>query len=94
MSLTFFGDLFAEDKLLALARAYEQATEFHRKHPDLDAALREWKEKKVSSSPSQFQFVVIPSGTSNLLNCPADYSLLATTARFGTNLRRPDEPGR
>ncbi len=51
VSLTFIGDLFAEGKLLAVARAYEQATDFHRKHPDLEAALREWKEKKVSSSP-------------------------------------------
>jgi len=38
VSLTFISDLFAEDKLLALARADQQATEFHRKHPDLDAA--------------------------------------------------------
>jgi Asp-tRNA(Asn)/Glu-tRNA(Gln) amidotransferase A subunit family amidase len=32
-SLTFVGDLFGEGKLLALARAYQDATGFHRLHP-------------------------------------------------------------
>jgi Asp-tRNA(Asn)/Glu-tRNA(Gln) amidotransferase A subunit family amidase len=32
-SLTFLGRLFGEAKLLALARAYQDATGFHRKHP-------------------------------------------------------------
>jgi Asp-tRNA(Asn)/Glu-tRNA(Gln) amidotransferase A subunit family amidase len=32
-SLTFLGGLFGEAKLLALARAYQQATGFHQQHP-------------------------------------------------------------
>jgi Asp-tRNA(Asn)/Glu-tRNA(Gln) amidotransferase A subunit family amidase len=38
VSLTFLGDLYGEAKLLAFARAYQNATDFHRKHPRLDAA--------------------------------------------------------
>jgi Asp-tRNA(Asn)/Glu-tRNA(Gln) amidotransferase A subunit family amidase len=34
-SLTFLGNLYGEGKLLALARAYQDATGFHRKHPGL-----------------------------------------------------------
>jgi Asp-tRNA(Asn)/Glu-tRNA(Gln) amidotransferase A subunit family amidase len=33
VSLTFVGGLFEEGKLLAVAHAYQQATDFHRKHP-------------------------------------------------------------
>lgn len=33
VSLTFLGDLFGESKLLATAKAYQDATDFHRKHP-------------------------------------------------------------
>jgi Asp-tRNA(Asn)/Glu-tRNA(Gln) amidotransferase A subunit family amidase len=33
VSLTFLGDLFGESKLLAVAKAYQDATDFHRKHP-------------------------------------------------------------
>lgn len=35
ISLTFLGKLYGEVKLLALARAYQNATEFHHKHPAL-----------------------------------------------------------
>jgi len=35
-SLTFLGDLYGEAKLLAFARAYQEATGFHRLHPKLD----------------------------------------------------------
>src|SRR5690348_1420869 len=35
VSLTFLGDLYGEGKLLAVARAYQDATGFHRKHPGL-----------------------------------------------------------
>jgi Asp-tRNA(Asn)/Glu-tRNA(Gln) amidotransferase A subunit family amidase len=35
VSLTFLGDLYGEAKLLAFARAYQEATDFHRKHPQL-----------------------------------------------------------
>ncbi|MEK7992864.1 MAG: amidase, partial [Planctomycetota bacterium] len=34
-SITFTGRLFGEDKLLALAKAYQDATSFHLKHPVL-----------------------------------------------------------
>ncbi len=34
-SLTFLGQLYGEAKLLALARAYQEATGFHRSHPNL-----------------------------------------------------------
>ena len=37
VSLTFLGQLFGEQKLLALARAYQEATGFHRLHPQLAA---------------------------------------------------------
>lgn len=35
VSLTFLGNLYGEAKLLALARAYQEATGFHRNHPQL-----------------------------------------------------------
>jgi Asp-tRNA(Asn)/Glu-tRNA(Gln) amidotransferase A subunit family amidase len=35
VSLTFLGQLYGEAKLLALAKAYQDATGFHRKHPQL-----------------------------------------------------------
>jgi Asp-tRNA(Asn)/Glu-tRNA(Gln) amidotransferase A subunit family amidase len=35
VSLTFLGNLYREAELLAFARAYQEATEFHRKHPKL-----------------------------------------------------------
>ena len=35
VSLTFLGNLYGEAKLLAFARAYQEATGFHRKHPQL-----------------------------------------------------------
>jgi Asp-tRNA(Asn)/Glu-tRNA(Gln) amidotransferase A subunit family amidase len=33
VSLTFLGQLFGEAKLLAFARAYQEATGFQKKHP-------------------------------------------------------------
>ncbi len=35
VSLTFLGKLYGEAKLLAFAKAYQDATGFHRKHPEL-----------------------------------------------------------
>jgi Asp-tRNA(Asn)/Glu-tRNA(Gln) amidotransferase A subunit family amidase len=35
VSLTFLGNLYRESELLAFARAYQDATGFHRKHPNL-----------------------------------------------------------
>lgn len=34
-SVTFMGQLFKEDKVLAVAKAYQDATDFHKKHPVL-----------------------------------------------------------
>lgn len=39
VSLTFLGQLYGEAKMLALAKAYQDATGFNLKHPDLDAEL-------------------------------------------------------
>jgi len=35
VSLTFLGQLFGEGKMLALAKAYQDATHFHLQHPKL-----------------------------------------------------------
>jgi Asp-tRNA(Asn)/Glu-tRNA(Gln) amidotransferase A subunit family amidase len=36
LSITFLGGLFRDDAVLAVAHAYQQATDFHRRTPDLD----------------------------------------------------------
>ena len=38
LSLTFLGQLYGEAKMLALAKAYQDGTNFHLQHPKLDAA--------------------------------------------------------
>jgi Asp-tRNA(Asn)/Glu-tRNA(Gln) amidotransferase A subunit family amidase len=43
-SITFNGRLFGEAKLLAVAKAYQDATGFHLRHPDLEAAKAKMKE--------------------------------------------------
>ena len=40
-SITFVGNLFEEANTLVVAKAYQDATAFHRKHPEMD-----WTEKK------------------------------------------------
>ena len=40
VSITFFGNLFAEAKLLATARSYQEATTWHLKRPALDQAAK------------------------------------------------------
>jgi len=37
LSLTFLGQLYGEAKMLSLAKAYQDATDFHHKHPPLKA---------------------------------------------------------
>jgi Asp-tRNA(Asn)/Glu-tRNA(Gln) amidotransferase A subunit family amidase len=37
VSLTFLGNLYGEAKMLAMAKAYQDATDFHRKHPQLES---------------------------------------------------------
>ncbi|HUX67919.1 MAG TPA: amidase [Terriglobales bacterium] len=39
-SITFLGKLCGEEKMCVLARAYQEKTGFHLKHPDLDAELK------------------------------------------------------
>jgi hypothetical protein len=36
VSLTFLGALYSDARLAAFARAYQEATGFHRVHPTLD----------------------------------------------------------
>ena len=36
-SLTFLGQLYGEEKLLALAKAYQDATDFHLQHPKMSS---------------------------------------------------------
>jgi Asp-tRNA(Asn)/Glu-tRNA(Gln) amidotransferase A subunit family amidase len=40
-SINFIGRLFGETEVLALAHAYQQATDFHLKRPPIEAFLRE-----------------------------------------------------
>ncbi len=40
LSLTFLGQLYGEAKLLAVAKAYQDATEFHLQHPKLTAEAK------------------------------------------------------
>ena len=35
-SITFISNLFEEEKVLAVAKAFQEATDFHLKHPKLD----------------------------------------------------------
>jgi Asp-tRNA(Asn)/Glu-tRNA(Gln) amidotransferase A subunit family amidase len=37
-ALTFYGQPFKETEILALAKAYQDASGFHLKHPNLDTA--------------------------------------------------------
>ena len=38
-ALTFYGQPFKETEIIALAKAYQDASEFHLKRPNLDAAM-------------------------------------------------------
>ena len=44
VSLTFLGQLYGEAKLLAFAKAYQDATGFHLRHPNLDAKMAELRQ--------------------------------------------------
>lgn len=52
-SITFNGQLFGEEKLLAVANAYQRATDFHLKHPDLDANIAAYKKKKAEEEKAK-----------------------------------------
>ena len=36
LTTTIVGDLFADDKILSVAHAYQAATDWHRRHPTLE----------------------------------------------------------
>ena len=40
VSITFLGDLYGEAKALAVAKAFQDATDFHKKHPPVDEWLK------------------------------------------------------
>jgi Asp-tRNA(Asn)/Glu-tRNA(Gln) amidotransferase A subunit family amidase len=46
-SITFIGKLFGEAQVLRLAQAYQEATTFHHRHPDLDANIQARKESEA-----------------------------------------------
>jgi Asp-tRNA(Asn)/Glu-tRNA(Gln) amidotransferase A subunit family amidase len=35
-SISFVGGLYQEDKVLTVAKAYQDATDFHKQHPAMD----------------------------------------------------------
>lgn len=45
-SISFIGSLFGEAKTLRVAKAYQDATDFHRQRPDLDKNIAAWKSKE------------------------------------------------
>jgi Asp-tRNA(Asn)/Glu-tRNA(Gln) amidotransferase A subunit family amidase len=54
-SITFQGRLYGESALLALARTYQSATDHHLQHPDLEASVRAWEEKKAAEAEGEGQ---------------------------------------
>ena len=50
-SITFIGRLFGEAEMLAAARAYQEATAFHRQHPKMDFSLA--KPEPAAVKPGQ-----------------------------------------
>ena len=45
-SISFVGALMGEAEVLRVAKAYQDATDFHRTHPDLDANIKAYWEKQ------------------------------------------------
>lgn len=52
-SISFMGNLYREGDLLAVAKAYQDATGFHLRHPDLEAALAAMEEKARQEEAEQ-----------------------------------------
>ncbi len=44
-SITFIGNLYEEEKILLIAKAFQDATDFHLKHPDLKILFKEKRGK-------------------------------------------------
>jgi Asp-tRNA(Asn)/Glu-tRNA(Gln) amidotransferase A subunit family amidase len=47
VSISFIGRLFDEGTILAVANAYQMATDMHRQHPDLDANIAAYETSKI-----------------------------------------------
>jgi Asp-tRNA(Asn)/Glu-tRNA(Gln) amidotransferase A subunit family amidase len=45
-SITFTGRLFGESAVLAVARAYQKATDFHRRRPPLETLRQTWVKER------------------------------------------------
>jgi Asp-tRNA(Asn)/Glu-tRNA(Gln) amidotransferase A subunit family amidase len=52
-SITFQGRLYGETAPLALAVAYQRATDHHRRHPDLEAEIREAAAKRAAEKAGE-----------------------------------------
>lgn len=52
-SLTFQGRLFGESDVLLLAKAYQDATDWHRRHPDLGEEIRIYEEAKAAEAAEE-----------------------------------------
>ncbi len=49
-SLSLVGKLFGEAELLQVALAYQEAVDFHLRHPDLDAGIAAWRKKQEAEA--------------------------------------------
>ena len=45
-NITFTGHLFGESAVLAVARAYQKATDFHRRRPPLETLRQTWVKER------------------------------------------------
>ena len=45
-SITFTGRLFGESAVLAVAQAYQNATDFHRRRPPLEMLRQTWVKER------------------------------------------------
>jgi Asp-tRNA(Asn)/Glu-tRNA(Gln) amidotransferase A subunit family amidase len=45
-SITFTGRLFGESAVLAVAQAYQNATDFHRRRPPLETLRQTWVKER------------------------------------------------
>ncbi len=86
LSLTFLGQLYGEARMLALAKAYQDATDFHRKHPQLECGAEKirWKLRNL---PRQGSILFTYFCHSRLLPV-CDINLFAQWVPLGACLRR------
>jgi Asp-tRNA(Asn)/Glu-tRNA(Gln) amidotransferase A subunit family amidase len=53
VSISFIGRLFDEGTILAVANAYQMATDMHRQHPDLDANIAAYETSKIEGGAEE-----------------------------------------